>query len=382
MVQEWMAPSGDYNSVDLGFGLSDAKHSLSFGGGTSAVALFDANGARIGMHKQHGTEEEGNTAHIKVYSIDKHNNISPEYITVSQSGNNIDAVCYSYVSVTAQSGDSSKYSMAVGEYAFQCNNATGKDYPWYLSNRSVQISNGDKKDTVRPKCLMLDTPDDHDIRNSRYAGFTAHLIDFNLDASLWKSWQEDPHQMCGSDARFRMYETLNERQCPQVFKNPPMPGAKIPMEEVPGCHPDDKHPDPHTDPAISDEDEYDLYKAEDVKDPAWAPLEQHVGHWKRGEARERRRIKKRAFSEQLISSPHPEHSARELCSDLASTGPDFHSQHENLVCTVGSDHRLYEICSDAIKTDCFDLQAKKIRPDGHSVTRAEWPEYGDIQYWT
>lgn len=379
MVQEWLAPSGAYTAVDLGVGLSTG-HSDNFGGGTSGVALFDATGARIGMQREDGSTGEGDTAHLKVYSIDKNNNISPEYITVSQSGHNWDAICYSYVSVTAQSGDNTKFAMAVGEYAYQCNQAAGTDWPWYFSQRGVQISNNGKTELVRPKCLMLDTPDDKGVRNSKYAGFSAHLIDFNLDASVWKQWQNDSHQMCGSDARFRMYETLNERQCPQVFKNPPAPGAKIPMEEIPGCHPDDKHPEPHTDHAISDQDEYNLYVAEGSRDPVWSPPPVLHSHYKRVNAKERRGVHKRLFSERFVSSVHPDHTATELCGDPASAGPDFYSEYEHLFCDT-TNHKLYQICSDQIKTDCFDLEAKKIRPDGHLVTRAEWPEYSDIQHW-
>lgn len=75
---------------------------------------------------------------------------------------------------------------------------------------------------MAPKCLMIDVDGprgDANIQKSAvpYNGFTAHLMDFKLDNSTFKSWEGDPGQMCDSMARFGMWEHMNEMQVRQSF---------------------------------------------------------------------------------------------------------------------------------------------------------------------
>lgn len=198
MAPEWAnmaAPAGGaHYRVDIGLGMGfDNDDKMGFGGNIPGVALFGNLGARIAMKAGGGKQAAGGTAHLDIQSLSKDNNPPVEYISVSQARDNIDAICITHVGTTDTDGERDEYAIAVGEVAAVCN-SVGHDYPWYHSSRTLQPKGVNTNDPWMPKCVMLDTPDDHGVRNSPYAGFTARLFDFKLDNSTWKSWEKDPHQ--------------------------------------------------------------------------------------------------------------------------------------------------------------------------------------------
>lgn len=83
-----------------------------------------------------------------------------------------------------------------------------------------------------------------------------------------------------------------------------------------------------------------------------------------GKLRRRQGLGARIMPDDLNISPHPYHSARKLCEDAFSEGPDFVSLAEGLYCdmsTLDNRKQLYPLCSEAAVTNCFDMDTYIIR---------------------
>jgi hypothetical protein len=420
-VPSWLQAANDggiHSNVEIGVGIpwtdpsqmgsdNDAAKQqlykdLGFGGDAPNIALFDAEGNRIGVYQANGAKiNQEDQPSFPITSFDKSNDAEPDYLTLSTSGT--DNICIDHVSVVH---GNAKMAFVPGEIAKVCNNATGKDYPWYPSGAKMTVSTQGNDYDYFPACLFLGGDPHAPAGDAPYEGLQIHLSDFHIDNSTMRAWNNDPTQMCASLSRFAMYKHMNEMTCPQVFAPPQPGGAMLPIKEVSACHPDVWHTSPINDPALTTAQAdaiYNLfgYMRAPTTNPECPlnhgkpqgicvhnPPKRSVGNllrslgntiWptKRIPKPERKRSQ---FHQKLVRSSITQHSAIEVCTDPATRGPDFYSETEGMLCEMTT-HKLYPACSDEYKTDCFDTTKNVIRRAGKIRARYEFSGYTHIAKW-
>ncbi|KAF1984884.1 hypothetical protein K402DRAFT_455480 [Aulographum hederae CBS 113979] len=439
-VPDWInAAKGERTQVLIGTGLpvvqaNEDKNEMydeySFGGSTPNVALFGANGDRIG-NSYNGRVNENKIEHessrkIQVESWNKNNAATPEYMTISASS--ADTVCITHVVVTSAQTEET-YAIVPGMVAQECNKV-GKNYPWYPSSRSVQMRNPQtgSSDPIQLNCLMIGQP-----LNGRtefpkvrvpFEGFSAHLYDFKLDNTKWEQWSEDNTQMCNSEARFTMWTNINEMQCPPVFQPAPPAGERIPYPTTIPCHPSMEFTDPHKDPALTFDEAKDIYHKSGRNDPAerdqffehsnipprppgppdsrpgeapksdpnWQPpinagcrkrdprCRRNAPEWLPHPHRNGTRSRTLPFHEQLVKSDIAVHSAAEVCGDEWTIGPDFYSVREGLFCDMVT-KTLYPVCKGKGDVECFDEGTDRTRHGDRLHPRNFVADYGFVHKW-
>ncbi|KAF1971957.1 hypothetical protein BU23DRAFT_599902 [Bimuria novae-zelandiae CBS 107.79] len=228
MVPDWLKKNeGPTVSVKIMAGMPDDQTGTSsFGGSIPQIALFDVNGGRLGYWRNEDkkTISKGSMVELQVPYIKTDDNQKPEYITLTAS--NFDAVCIVSVVVTHPTS-SDTYAFLPGEVAGVC-----KDQVWEGEENSTLVSeqvssiqfknpNDGQMALARPKCLWIDSADEHGEKRTKWKGMSVHLPDFKLDNSVFKGWEEHPEQML----------------CPPVFDKAPTYGADLPMVEFPACKP-------------------------------------------------------------------------------------------------------------------------------------------------
>lgn len=112
-----------YSTLRVAAGLSEpGDSSASTGGSVPGVALFDANGNRVGFQsgKGRGKIDEGNYKGILIAPIKSQNTITPEYMSVVAGDN--DALCIAYLALTPTN---SEYWALYGDVPKSCG------APWY-----------------------------------------------------------------------------------------------------------------------------------------------------------------------------------------------------------------------------------------------------------
>ncbi|KAF2449077.1 hypothetical protein P171DRAFT_470657 [Karstenula rhodostoma CBS 690.94] len=409
--------------VEIVIGLpGDDKSEGNMGGAIPNVALFDANGDRLGFSRNladtrnlnkdnqksvpEGAVMNGGTAQLDVGYLTEGDSGKPEYITVSASG--FDAVCIMEVVVKHPFSDD-HFAFLPGEVAKQCTAGWEDGDTVYWSEQSTQLTfevNGEQARS-RPKCLWIDTPNAaYGDPITKWTGFGVHLPDFAVDNYTFVDWENDPWQMCGSKARFGLYEKINEMMCPPVFTKAPNNGARLPMEEYPSCSPflvpdasGNIYEDFCDDPNINEDE---LAKLSEISHHSCETKEERVEKFqktpgtgcKRDPALGRRVCpKKRAAKErgipkieklqsrfhgQLVKSYDIGQSARTLCYSKGSVGPNFYSYHEESFCDM-SKKKLYPLCKEEDATECFDVSLNETR---HGLeTRGKAVKHTSVAEW-
>ena len=223
-----------------------------------------------------------------------------------------------------------------------------------------------------------------------------------------------------------MYEELNEMQCPNIFTQTDLAaGALLPLPETVACEPSVLYPRPYLDPPCANETmnldicplgAAGLYKKTGEPDPVLAEQQAeaakvaHYGSYRRSsEAADEAEAtspgefaaegdldedlvstedsstddnpdaiasssadtlpKRQPLHRQLIRSSIVEHSALRLCGDRATVGPDFFSEHEQLLCQT-STHTVFPVCDSHSKGDCFDVETELLVYDKNPAKRA------------
>ncbi|KAL9618393.1 MAG: hypothetical protein Q9160_006901 [Pyrenula sp. 1 TL-2023] len=371
----WMKrPEGPHTTVWIGAGTlhlddtsdktatADARKKASFGGSEPNLSLFTNAGTRIGTYHSSGVIGEEKTQELHVKHWDEKGGLpAASYISVSAGG--WDAICINQVSVLDPTGaeGAGDFRFVPGEMAKECNQ-WGKDYPWYPSDKEMEIKTDDRPEPYHehPACLMIDKEKKGAPASVPYQGFTVRLQDFSKANTHFKEWEGDLRHMCDSEARFMMYKQLSVLQCPDMFATPNTPaGALLPLKTTPMCHPDVHHPDLNdpkcqTDKPNPDECPYSLSMLNSK-----TGINPNSG-WRRDsnrkqEAREAAAAmrKRTPFHEMLVKSSIEEHSAVEVCGDLATVGPHFYSTQEQMFCETDT-HTLYPSCEKDEAVDCFD----------------------------
>lgn len=99
---------------------------------------------------------------------------------------------------------------------------------------------------------------------------------------------------------------------------------------------------------------------------------EHLEHSE--ELRNQFRALHETFSNSLVTSRNPSHSARTLCESASSVGPDFVSLSEGLFCDM-SQKIILPVCNEFSKSDCFDRESNTTRGSeiGNFLTKRESP---------
>ncbi|KAL3437115.1 hypothetical protein BDV09DRAFT_183791 [Aspergillus tetrazonus] len=169
-----------YSTLRVAAGLSEpGDFSASTGGSVPGVALFDANGNRVGFQsgKGNGKIDEGNYKDILIAPIKSQNTITPEYMSVVSCG-------------TA----------------------------WYHSNLAIKVND----ETYKPSCFWIGGPREDTGRptNNFPMGIGLHIIDFDGNEARQAQYVEHPETLCESKPRLHMYDQLSEMTCLPIFDPP------------------------------------------------------------------------------------------------------------------------------------------------------------------
>ncbi|EAS27679.1 uncharacterized protein CIMG_10284 [Coccidioides immitis RS] len=367
-----LVPLGDYffpapykanTIVRVASGLSQPhKHDeASTGGDMPSIALFDGNGERIGFKSgsRHGKIPDGRYEDISITPIDRKNNRPAEYISLSASSP--DALCVAYIAVTHPSKE---------YWAFTGDNAAMCGVPWYHSNLVMQV--GDL--AHKPKCFWIDGPDDDGKTTYNFPqGIGIHLIDFIGSEALYAQYADHPDSMCKSAPRLKMYKKLNELQCLPVF-NPPLEytrdGLDADLEALKTEGEVMCSPPPGQLPTL--EERIKLQRVLRFPARLWRPtygVKKKRDKIMQLDEREEQ-FKPTCFNNDIVISNSM--SAKELCDDPGSRGPDFVSKKEGFYCDMCT-HTLWPVCHKGAAVQrplgCFDIDAKKLHYDREKTAR-------------
>lgn len=346
-------------------------------GDAPGITIWDGIGQLIGTIEGKGNIGDGSS---KDYSFntgaDKR---AAEYVSVSASGS--DGICIAAVTLSAANGNEYAWFGDVGKVC---------GVPWYHSSNKIGAKT--------PACVWIDTNAD---KGHKYNGFSMHMPSFfdkyrNQETADARQSQleENPALMCKSKPRFTMWDEIVPQNSIPYFLLPLMmedgldssadkdivfntsPGENLWSESETGviegqvgvggvrskdadpcaANRNDCHPSgPSAEENLALNDPVDVTR-------------------RKRKLRRRQEINARIMSDDLNISPHPYHSARELCEDPFSEGPDFVSLAEGLYCdmsTLDNRKQLYPLCSEAASTDCFDMESYSIRGEGGSGSIAE-----------
>lgn len=372
-------PAASIVRIAAGLNLANETNE-NIGGATPSVALFDANGQRIGL-KLGGNNRinEGNFADIKVSPLRKGNNIAPEYISVVAGGT--DSLCVEYIALTPPSGE---YWVFYGDNAKNCG------AQWYHSHGEVKTSG----QPYYPACFWITKPDSSGKKaNPAFPeGVGIHITDFAPDDGKNEEYQNNLDTACKSDPRFKLYDTLKAIDCLPVF-DPPlesnMNGSDKDLNalKTPGkvnCSPGPGQ----------------LGTAAQWMDltgtiPNDVPLKRKRYSSENSSLRsspttERKREGFQCdFDGHLVISDIDAHSAKDLCMSNTSSGPGFVSTSEGLYCDMCT-HELWPVCHDKVSAACFDLATQTMRlalgnqardeNSGRIVPEKTFPQ-DKVQHW-
>lgn len=333
------------------------------GGNTPGVSLWTARGEAIGG--QFGSRHIVQDATPISYSISGNSSLGDrqapaEYISITNGGD--DAVCVSYVQVVEPTTQNTH--MFLGEIGYGCH------VDWYPS--ILTIAN------VMPKCIWLDRNRSNGLR---YQGMGIHLPSFsNSDDSskqgLAQQYKANVDSMCKSGPRFKMYETINGED-PILYFDPPFTEDDFNAD---GSDKDLKKiiNNPGKMTAIN----WDL---------AGKACESHAGcphlkdEIKHNPNNFKRQVKAPWDPDHLVVSHFEAHSAEEVCNSENSRGPDFLSMKEMKYCHMDT-KTLWDVCSSASATCCFDVETQLMRACGYrvqGVSRTSIPSkrYNRVSHW-
>lgn len=327
-----LAPKPDkygHTSVEIGCG-SGAPDA---GGNVPHVALWDANGNRMGQYhpKRKDKIEAGKSASLDIKSTQsKDSTAQPEYIMLSMNDN--DGICVNYIYVSAYGAQWAWY----GDLGAKC----GAD--WYNSNHII----GDG--TYTPKCVWIDK--DHSY-GMKAQGLSLHMPDFSSTNAKVQQYNDMPDTLCKSTPRMKMWG--------EIWPDSLIPTFQPPLK--------------YTDAGADDNPQRVIDKT------------------KRSDRETPRRVKRGNSNNRpghLVVSAMDGHSAKELCQSENSLGADFVSTTEGVYCDMTTKEQWF-LCSDKITTGCFDLNTKTIRgstPGLHTRDEATGrviPEksYKTVDHW-
>ena len=337
--------------VRIAAGLS-TNEADSTSGYQPGVGLYDVMGRLIGSTKGKNTViKDGDFMDIKVPFAKDVGKKPTEYISVTNGGD--DALCIAYIALTQPDGTKKAW---YGDVGMTC----GAD--WYHS----QLKTGD--DDYQPTCIWIDQNRSNGLR---YQGFGLHIDDFAATPERAAQYNESKDLMCKAAPRFKMYEKMDSKDFIPVFIPPLDYVAKELTDRDPA--------------AVLDKRRWVLPKeGPNIKktNVDAEPKPKMVRRQDPNQANGRKKFNT------VIISKSPNHSAKELCDNDSSAGPDFVSLDEQLFCDMET-RKTWLLCS-ATKTDgCFDHAASTMRAGkglrGRDSTTGMYPpkkSYDKTVHWS
>jgi hypothetical protein len=308
------------------------------GGSMPHIAVWDEEGNRITQYKGdengHVGDKKGTTIG---FSLDNYQNggvpANPAYISIVMHEN--DGICLAAV---AASGGNVQWAWT-GDVGYTCG------AQWYNSKYTV----GNSNQPIR--CVWLDANHDNGIIAK---GVTLHIRDFSGEPGLLAQYNEDQGRLCQNSARMTFHPDILPDSIPPFF-NPPLEYQRETNSDDPSK--------PSNGGALEKPDQ-----GQDRK------MRAYPDHTNMDSHRLRRRQAstlhgRRALTVRGIKNLHPDrltvshmqgHSARELCADKMSLGPDFVSIAEGAFCDMET-ATLWPLCTTIQTVDCFDLDSQRIQ---------------------
>lgn len=345
-----------HDKVDIG---------VSPGGNAPGVTIWDGTGNLIGTIEGEGKIGDGS---LKDYVFDTGSDQrGGQYVSVSASGT--DGLCIAGITLTTPENNNFAW---FGDTARICG------LPWYYSSRILG--------TITPACAWIDTNAD---KGHKYNGLSVHLPSFvnNLrepeqNVARKEQLGNNTALMCKSKARFSMWDEIVPQNDVFVFETPLKMenGLDTPEDQESVLNPDAWSYSQPGDISIEPGPGRTIDVTPCFEDPdnchASGPsTEEDLKE--QDPTRRKRMVNRRASStarimpDDLVISSFAGHSARELCDDSASEGPDLVSLAENLFCdmsTIENRKQLYPLCSATVTAYCFDMETYTIRGSDAQTT--------------
>jgi hypothetical protein len=300
------------------------------GGSIPHIAVWDREGNRVGQYKgdANGHIDDASTKTITISPTQNGGHMArPEYVLIVMQ--ETDAICLSGIIAM---GNSAQWTWT-GDLGYTCG------AQWYPSKESLGTSN------VPVKCVWMDK--DH--TNGIIAkGLSLHMPDFSGDEGLVNQYKQDQRRLCQNTARMTFQpEPVVPDSLIKIFK-PPIEyndkgGPKRPNQGI-----DRKtraYPD-GTNMHIHDTRGSVRVHPKDILSRNSAAVNvQGV---------------KNNMPNLLIVSSINGHSAKEVCQDPNSLGPDFVHTGEKLFCDMET-ARTWPVCDGSVTEGCFDLETKSMK---------------------
>jgi hypothetical protein len=308
------------------------------GGSMPHIAVWDEHGNRMTQYKGdedgHVGDKQGTTIGFSLENKQNGGNpAKPGYISIVMHEN--DGICLAAV---AASGEGVQWAWT-GDVGYTCG------AQWYNSKYTI----GNSNQPIR--CVWLDANHDNGIIAK---GLSLHIRDFSGEAGMLAQYNEDQRRLCQNSARMTFHPEILPDSIPQFFSPPLEYQRELNVDDPtkPSTAGAFKKPDQGQDRemrAYPDYTDMDSYK-----------LRRRQASTFQGRRSLKVRGIKNLHPDRLTVSHMHGHSAKELCNDKMSLGPDFVSVAEGLFCDMET-ATLWPLCATANTGDCFDLEMQKIR---------------------
>ncbi|KAF4786021.1 hypothetical protein HER10_EVM0012618 [Colletotrichum scovillei] len=323
------------------------------GGHQPQMELYDDFGAMIGHRMTNDGDRIGKNNNLddSIYKIEHNVHVdkmtTPKYIVINQWSS--DAICVSAIQVS----NGKLSSVFYGDLGALCGQS------WFFSRRRLDAK------LMHPKCVWLD--EDHT------NGFNARAMSFHLNDMLGtpdkvKMYKENPQEyLCKSTPRFSFWYQLR-------------PGANLPFFKPPLEYERD---------AITGQEGRDKDPQRAVDKVKWDKMTDHDPQpiARRSMTASERRAKRKKLAKRqgrnpdithLIITRAEEHAASLVCNSTTSYGHDVVSLHEKTYCDM-TVKRLYNLCDNTFKEDCFDVERRTLIGHGGIGARGEISAVGNPQ---
>jgi hypothetical protein len=298
-------------------------------GSIPLIDVFDKHGGRV---SQYGGSENGHiggdSGSTLSFTLDHYQNgnkaADVEYVSIIMSQS--DGICLAAVVLST---GASQWTWT-GDIGYTCG------AQWYASKYKIGNSN------VGIRCAWLDADHGADIIAQ---GLSLHMTDFSGEPGLLAQYKEDEGRLCQNSARMTFHPEISRNAFPTFFSPSLEFTAGNDASDQGGLEKPDQGKD-RTMRAYPDGTEVKKAKA-------------RRGLYGRRTQKARRGIKN-IMSDRLTVSHETTHSAKELCDDDNSLGPDFVSIEEGLFCDMET-AKLWPLCTATQTSECFDLDSQAFK---------------------
>lgn len=325
-------------------------------GSVPHIAVFDAKGGRIGQFKgnKNGHVDRDRTV---PYTINNDQNggkpAKPEYISIVMHEN--DGIC---IAAVAAAGDGVQWAWT-GDVGYTCG------AQWYPSRYTM----GNYNQPIR--CVWLDANHDNGIIAK---GLSLHIRDFSGEPGMLAQYQEDERRLCQNSARMTFHPDFLPDSLPKFF-NPPLKY----MRETNANDPTK----PSTAGALEKPNQgrdRQTRAYPDGTEMNSRRLRRRQTSSLKGQGKLKIRGIKNLHPDRLTVSHMKGHSAKELCLDEMSLGPDFVSTLEGAFCDMAT-ATWWPLCTAVQTFDCFDLETKTIRTSKRTRDMSPEKKYTYTDEW-